>query len=112
MTHFVSLNDNDKYVKIVPLIIQEFLTPISLAYWIMDDGEFCNGGLRLNTYGFKKEEIFLLMEILKTKNKICSIHSHPAGKRIYISKSSKEYLILLVLPYKVPNKYYKLGLIN
>jgi len=49
-------------VKIVPLIIQEFLTPISLAYWIMDDGEFCNGGLRLNTYGFKKEEIFLLKE--------------------------------------------------
>ncbi len=38
-----------KEKKIVPSNIADLLTPVSLAYWIMDDGTFTGSGLRLST---------------------------------------------------------------
>ena len=46
--------------KIVPINIQELLTPIGLAYWIMDDGSIQNKGLHLNTYAFNSEDVLKL----------------------------------------------------
>ena len=39
--------------KIVSIHLDEFLTPLCLAYWIMCDGSKQNQGLYLNTYGFE-----------------------------------------------------------
>jgi hypothetical protein len=39
-------------IKIVPKNISNFLTPISLAYWIMDDRNFTGNGLKLYTNAF------------------------------------------------------------
>jgi len=52
-------------VKIVPKNIYNFLTPISLAYWIMGDGNYTGNGLKLNTNAFKVEEVFLLIDALE-----------------------------------------------
>jgi hypothetical protein len=38
--------------KIIPNNIADFLTPLSLAYWIMDDGSFTGSGLKLHTNAF------------------------------------------------------------
>lgn len=66
--------------KIVPINIQELLTPIGLAYWIMDDGSIQNKGLHLNTYAFNSEDVLklkstallpALLPALKGWEKIC-----------------------------------------
>lgn len=38
--------------KIIPKNIADYLTPLSLAYWIMDDGSFTGSGLKLHTNAF------------------------------------------------------------
>ena len=50
------LNKEDK--KIVPENIAELLTPRSIAFWIMDDGQQVKkGGVTLCTDSFKSDEI-------------------------------------------------------
>lgn len=39
-------------VKVVPQNIFELLTPISIAYWIMDDGGRCGNGFHFATNAF------------------------------------------------------------
>ena len=46
--------------KIVPINIENLLTPRGLAYWIMDDGSLQNKGLHLNTYSFTSKEVLIL----------------------------------------------------
>lgn len=55
--------------KIVPVNIKELLTPLSLAYWLADDGSFCktNHIVLLHTQGFTKEEAELLAKTLNEK---------------------------------------------
>ena len=44
--------------KVVPLFINEYLTPLALAVWMMDDGCVVKGrGFRLSTNSFSLEEI-------------------------------------------------------
>ena len=47
--------DHNK-LKRVPKNIADFLTPLSLAIWISDDGGFHNSGVRIHTNCFTKEE--------------------------------------------------------
>ena len=83
-------------IKIVPLNIDNLLTPRGLAYWIMDDGSLQNKGLHLNTYGFKVEEILKLkmsLENMFGDNSLkCSIHRHSKGQRIYVWEESMEMI--------------------
>ena len=46
-------------IKIVPTNIANYITPVSLAYWIMDDGGFTGSGLKLYTNAFTKDELNL-----------------------------------------------------
>lgn len=59
----------NKFTKIVPLNIEDLLTPIGLAHWIMDDGYWENDSstVFLCTDNFTLDEISLLIKIL-TKN--------------------------------------------
>ena len=50
---------NSNNIKIVPLNIQELLTPRGLAYWILDNGSLQNKGLHLNTYAFTNNEVLI-----------------------------------------------------
>lgn len=85
--------DINRNIKIVPKTIENLLTPVSIAHWIMDDGENAYPGLRLNTYGFSDECIELLINCLTNKFYLnCTIQYHSSGPRIYILKSSMAHL--------------------
>lgn len=50
-----------------PNLLKKFITPVSLAYWFMDDGSQKSKGLFFNTHGFTLKEVELLCDILKEK---------------------------------------------
>ena len=85
---------NEEGKKIVPYNISELLTPRSLAYWIMDDGQQVKrGGVTLCTDNFKHEEILMLQDALKSKFDLKTTIHIKKGilntyERIYISKNS------------------------
>jgi LAGLIDADG DNA endonuclease family protein len=92
-TYYRNLFFNIHNTKIVPLNINQLLTPRGLAYWIMDDGSLQNKGLHLSTYNFSYEEVILLKNTLENLFKPdflvkCSIHNHKKGYRIYIWEES------------------------
>ena len=99
--------------KIVPDDIINLLTPVGLAYWIIDDGSKQNNGLHLNVYAFDTESVNRLIVVLNLKFGLkCTIHkhkSHNMTSRIYIPESSMNNLRTLVMPYRVPSIIYKLN---
>jgi LAGLIDADG DNA endonuclease family len=99
-------------IKKVPDNIYNMLTPIGLAYWIMDDGSRHGDGLHLSVYAFSNKDVDKLMFTLQYKfNLKCSIHYNKSKKpRIYIFKQSMKDLIFLVKPFFVKDMLYKLGL--
>ena len=92
--------------KVVPINIENFITPLTLAIWISDDGTFVpstggRGGVRIACNAFSLQEVEYLTTILKTKfNLDTSIH-YKKGKnnifyeRIYIKKGLLKILNLL-----------------
>lgn len=103
------------FVKILPKNIEELLTPISLAHWIMGDGYYSNGNVVLCTDNFSKKEVLLLIDILTNKFSIRTGIKRRVNKsnvvyRINISKTSLSRLKKLVLPYIIPEMQYKLGI--
>jgi hypothetical protein len=53
--------------KIIPSYIGELLTPVGLAFWIMDDGGKSHLDLALNTDSYTLNEVELLIHVLQTK---------------------------------------------
>ena len=103
-------------VKHVPSNIAEYLTPLALAVWIMDDGSIQNQGLHLNTYGFSKEEVELLKTTIEylfanTAGVVlkCSIHSHSKGYRIYIWNQSMDIVRDHISQYMHKDMLYKIN---
>lgn len=113
------VKQNNKNIKIIPKNSYEKLTPISLAFWIMDDGSFnkIKGHLIICTDSYTKEDVLYLISILTNKfNLSCSLINYKKTKsgnnsyRIRINKSSIPCLIELIKPYMIPSMLYKLGL--
>jgi hypothetical protein len=98
--------------KIVPINIQELLTPEGLAHWIMGDGSRQNLGLHLSVYAFTWDEVRLLISVLENKfNLKCSCHVHSSiGEkwRIYVWEESMEHLRLLISPNIITSMLYKI----
>lgn len=109
-------NIKQKYIKIVPKNIDDLLTPIGLAHWIMDDGYKSGGGVVLCTESFSLSEIKMLKNTLISKfDLIATLQKRYITKtkisyRIYISSTSHNKLISLVSSYFIPSMKYKLGL--
>ena len=107
-------DSNNKPSKIVPSNIKDLLTPIGLAYWIMDDGSIQNKGLHLNTYGFTPEDTLSLkitLENMFGENSMkCSIHKHKKGNRIYIWEESMECLRKNITQFMHKDMIYKLSI--
>lgn len=105
----------DSNKKILPSDIEKYLSPIALAYWIMDDGQLVkNGGITLCTDNYTLEEVNLMIKALTNRYDLkCTIH-YKKGKsdrvyyRIYISKKSFDTLKPLIIPYVIPFFHYKL----
>jgi hypothetical protein len=104
-----------KNKKCIPIWIDKYINPISLALWIMDDGGWIkNRGIKLSTNCFKLNDVKRLKSILENKYKLkISIHSAGAVDQynIYIPKSNLPILIPLILPHMHPYFLYKLNMI-
>ncbi len=77
----------------------------------MDDGYKHSSGVSLCTDSYTKEEVLLLINILKNKfNLNSNLMKHGVNNfRIYIKKESIENLKTLVKPYFIPSMLYKLN---
>jgi hypothetical protein len=98
--------------KIIPLNIYEYLTPLALAVWIMDDGGWTNYGIRIATNSFKLKEVELLQDVLNSKYKLETTIQKIYIKdqySIYIKKQSVNNLRNIVGPNIHFSLLYKLG---
>ena len=94
--------------KIFPLEFAKYVTPLSLAVWYMDDGNFSEGrNIKIATDGFDQESRERLKNLLESKFRIEST-IHKSGK-LRISNNSLSRFFKLVRPlihssmkYKIP----------
>ena len=98
-------------IKRIPQCIGDYLTPLALAIWIMDDGAKVGKGLKFSTNSYTYNDCLLLIKVLYNKYNIkASIQS--AGIKdqyiIYIWKESMEDLRKIVIPYIIPEMKYKI----
>jgi LAGLIDADG DNA endonuclease family len=109
------LNESGK--KIIPRNIVDYLTPRSLAFWIMDDGQQVKrGGVTLCTDSFSSEEISILREALfKNFNLETSIHmkkgkNEALYERIYLKKDSFEEFKPALIEHMHDSMLYKINI--
>jgi len=109
--------------KIINSEIENYITPLSLAIWIMDDGGWVQHGIRISSNAFTYNEVLLLTQILHRKFKIettiqklskpTNLHQNSIYNNkysIYITSSSVSLVRSLVLPYTHSSMVYKLGI--
>jgi len=98
--------------KVIPLNICEYLTPLALAVWIMDDGGFVNSGIRIATNSYELKEVELLNDAIKSKFNLETTIQKIWIKNqysIYIKKKSVNNLRNIVGPYIHTSMLYNLG---
>ena len=99
-----------KDIKTIPPIIEDYLSPLALAIWIMDSGVKSNGGLKIiNCYSYS--ECLLLLQVLHNKFELkATIQSTSLSYQyqINISKESILKLSKIVAPFIIPEMKYKL----
>ena len=101
--------------KVIPCWIEQYLSPIALAIWIMDDGAWIKDrGIKLCTNSFSLCDIKFLVNILETKYGLKKVAIYSAGSLnqyyIYIPKSNFPALIPIILPHIHPMFLYKLNI--
>ena len=102
-------------------LLQKYLSPISLAFWIMDDGSLVgNSGktekfkyIKLHTQGFNYKTHLILKEVLKTKFQIDAeiqevIRWNKKYYNLFFNNKETLKLINLVRDYIHPTLYYKI----
>lgn len=101
-----------KGVKTIPHNIIEYLSAISLATWICDDGSFHSKGyLVLCTDGFTKDEVELLCSALIEKWSLkCRCERKGTHYRIVIAKSTMDIVRSLCKDHIHPSMLYKIGM--
>lgn len=99
-------------VKVVPSWFGEYLSPLALAIWIMDDGGAVSAGLKLATNSFTRTDVEFLCSVLYSKYGLVAI-VHSAGVpnqySIYINQASMPLLSKIVGPHMHPSMTYKLN---
>ena len=97
-------------VKIIPYCISDYLTPLALAVWIMDDGAKVSKGLKFCTNSYTYSDCIILIEALYKNFQIKStIQKSGADDQyiIYVWKESMPILREIVGPYIIPEMKYK-----
>lgn len=99
-------------VKHVPHNIGNFLTSLTLAIWIMDDGGWVGYGLKFATNSFTHEDCTLLVQTLRNLYGIkAEVQSAgvPNQYCVYVWSHSMPTLRNIVRPHLVPSMLYKIG---
>lgn len=98
--------------KVVPTMTHKLLTARGLAYWFMDDGSMKSAqskGTILNTQGFNRQEVAMLVDLLEDKFKLnAKERRQKEGYQIYISGNSYEELLSLIGNLIHPSMRYKI----
>lgn len=100
-------------VKQIPANIEELITPLSLAYWICDDGGFNKRDrvVVISTQSFSKEEVNLLISVLNQKFGLnCTINKNTNGFVIRIPSKSLPILQALLKNIMPGMMVHKIGL--
>lgn len=115
---FYTRNDVGKLVRGVPKTICSRLSPISLAFWFMDDGSKTDYGYALHTESFSLSDCQYLQALLEEKfNLKVSIWSDTRPKvdkiyyKLYINAESVSIFTNLIKPYIIPCMQYKLHIL-
>ena len=103
---------DENNIKRVPNCIGEYLTPLALSIWIMDDGSRVSKGLKFSTNSFTYNECLMLVNVLSENFNIkASVQS--AGSKnqyiLYVWKESMNDLRKIVSPYIIPEMKYKIS---
>jgi ubiquinol-cytochrome c reductase cytochrome b subunit len=99
-------------IKVVPVWIKDYLSPLALAIWIMDDGGIVSSGLKLATNSYTLADVEFLCEVLHNKyGLIATVNSAGVSNQycIYINKASIPLLASIVGPHMHPSMTYKLN---
>lgn len=89
-------------------LLEEYLTPFSLAVWIMDDGAADGYQLRLNTQSFSLEECTALAGLLLEKFALeFALNLDKGRPRLRCRAVSMPRLRELVTPHLRPEMRYK-----
>ena len=102
---------NGKKIKVLPSWIGEYITPLGLAHWLMQDGSRqAKQGINIATNNFSFQECTFLCNTLKDKyNLKCTVvkSGFPGQWRISIWKESMTDLVAIVKPYIIDEMKYK-----
>jgi ubiquinol-cytochrome c reductase cytochrome b subunit len=99
-------------IKHIPKCIGDYLTPLALAIWIMDDGCKVNKGLKFCTNSYTYDDCLILVNALNQNFGIkSSIQGAGAPNQyiIYVWKESMDLLRNIVSPYIVKSMKYKIN---
>ena len=92
--------------------LRQFLTPLALAIWFMDDGFRQSAGVGFGTHCFQKKDLERLVLILKEKYDL-NISMHRKIKEdqftLYIPKKDMIQFSAIVKRYMVESMHYKLN---
>lgn len=99
--------------KVIPTgLITNYLTPIGLAYWFIDDGGIVGShsyGIQFHTQGFSTEEVDCMCNELSNKFDMkCRRYLHKNKPVINISASSYNTFTSLTLKYILDSMKIKL----
>lgn len=102
--------------KILPSLIRKWLTPMVIAIWFMGDGSIKSKrhkALIINTQGFAKNEILILIDILENKfNVKANLRKQRNLYQILVTGESAKRFSEIIKPYILPSMMYKLGLLG
>jgi hypothetical protein len=94
--------------KILPETIGQFLDPMALAVWFMDDGCFREECIILNTQSFSLHENKFLRDYFIQEHGVRPIiQKDRRNVRLYFGKSSKEKLLSIIRPFLL-STFYKI----
>ena len=114
-----------KTSKIVPPFISDYLSPLALAVWFMDDGYQAGNTFGISTQSYSLSDVNLLCKVLYDKYGIVAHSQRQRDKKqlmldgslchvtqyiIYINTMSASRFSDIIKPYIVPSMLYKLGL--
>jgi hypothetical protein len=97
-------------LKIIPRNLGDYLTPLALATWYLNDSS--KGSKVVSSiFQVSRKDLEYLCEILKSKYNIDTIIQSGGKDRetLYIKSSSMVTFSKIVKPYILPSLYYKLN---
>jgi len=103
----------NKWIKIIPENIHEYMTPVVLAFLIMGDGNFdkSRNRIRIYTNSFTHSENLLLAAAIIEKLNIKTSVMRDKNNQYILTIGAKQLKILQILisPYLHPSKLYRIG---